>query len=219
MRLPIIAVTVSFLLLSCASPVKKVRYGHEGLRAPCPEKVYMKVSFCPTKYAYSDRIQHLSKIKVINLENSRSITLSVRKNSRVRGLCIPKRYKRLMGGKERFKAKVLLLRCGENGVRRCPRYIRGYASWYGPKFHGRRTASGIRFNMHDYIAAHRTLPLGTVLLVKNLKNGKSVKVKVLDRGPYVRGRHLDLSRAAAEKLGMFGDGVIPFVAEVIRCGG
>jgi len=58
-----------------------------------------------------------------------------------------------------------------------------------------------------------------VLLVKNLKNGRTVKVKILDRGPYVRGRELDLSYAAARKLGMISEGVIPFVADVIRCGG
>ncbi len=208
---------VILLVLSCAPRVKTARY--KDLNAPCPRVTYMKVTYCPTKYAYSDRLQHLSRIKVTSLETGRSITLSVRVNKRIKGLCIPKKYKPLMSRGKSFRAKVRVLRCGENGIKRCPRYIRGYASWYGPKFHGRKTASGTRFNMHDYIAAHRTLPLGTILLVKNLKNGKTVKVKILDRGPYVKGRQLDLSYQAAKKLGMFKDGVIPFVAEVIRCGG
>ncbi len=210
---------LALMMASCAPPTGRVRYEYEGLKAPCPREITMTVRYCPTRYAYSDRIQHLSKIRVVSLDTGRSLTISVRKNASVRGLCIPAKYRHFMSKGSSFRARVRVLRCGENNVKRCPKYIRGYASWYGPKFHGRKTASGARFNMHDYIAAHRTLPLGTILLVKNLKNGKTVKVKVLDRGPFVRGRQLDLSRAAAEKLGMFGDGVIPFVAEVIRCGG
>jgi len=213
----VIFLIVVFLIASCAPTVKTVRYG--DLSAPCPESVVLRVSYCPTRYAYSDRIQHLSRVKVISLETGKSVTISVRMNRRVRGLCIPKRFRSFMGGGRTLRARVKVLRCGENGVRRCPKRLRGYASWYGAKFHGRRTASGTRFNMHDYVAAHRTLPLGTVLIVRNLKNGRSVKVKILDRGPYVKGRHLDLSYAAAKKLGMLNDGVIPFVAEVVRCGG
>ena len=86
---------------------------------------------------------------------------------------------------------------------------RGYASWYGPKFHGRRTASGEVFNMYSLTAAHRTLPLGTYVRVTNLKNGRSVVVKINDRGPFVRGRIIDLSYAAARRLGMVRDGVVP----------
>ena len=205
------------VILSCAPRTVVVR--QEGLRAPCPEEIYMVVRYCPTRFAYSGRLQHLSKIRIESLETGKRLTLSVRVNKSVRGLCIPKKYKGFMSKGSSFRARVRVLRCGENGVRECPETIQGYASWYGPKFHGRRTASGNRFNMHDLIAAHKTLPIGTVLLVKNLKNGKSVKVKVLDRGPYIKGRELDLSYGAAKKLGMFGDGVIPFIAKVIRCGG
>ncbi len=214
----VILLIVVFLIASCAPPVKTVRYG-DTLSAPCPESVVLRVSYCPTRHAYSDRIQHLSRVRVISLETGKSVTLSVRMNKRVKGFCVPKRFRRLMGGGESVMARVEVLRCGENGVRKCPKRLRGYASWYGAKFHGRKTASGTRFNMHAYVAAHRTLPLGTVLIVRNLKNGKTVKVKVLDRGPYVKGRHLDLSYAAAKKLDMLNDGVIPFVAEVVRCGG
>lgn len=77
----------------------------------------------------------------------------------------------------------------------------GTASWYGKKFHGRPTASGEIFDMYKISAAHKTIPLGTYILVVNKMNGKKIKVKVNDRGPFVKGRVLDLSYAAAKKLG------------------
>ena len=76
----------------------------------------------------------------------------------------------------------------------------GLASWYGREFHGRLTASGERFNMNEYTAAHKTYPFGTILLVKNLDNGKKIKVRINDRGPYKEGRIIDLSYASARKL-------------------
>jgi peptidoglycan lytic transglycosylase len=83
----------------------------------------------------------------------------------------------------------------------------GLASWYGGKFHGRLTSSGEVFNTNELTAAHRTLPFGTVVKVTNLDNGKSVLVKINDRGPFVGGRIIDLSRAAAVQLGMIDSGV------------
>jgi rare lipoprotein A len=83
----------------------------------------------------------------------------------------------------------------------------GVASWYGPGFHGRRTASGERFDQNDLTAAHRKLPLGTEVRVTNLENGRSITVEINDRGPYVKGRVIDLSKAAARRLGMVEDGV------------
>ncbi len=85
-------------------------------------------------------------------------------------------------------------------------YQTGEASWYGREFHGRVTASGERFNMNEYTAAHRTLPFGTVVMVKNLDNGKSVQVRINDRGPYKKNRILDLSYAAAKDLDMISSG-------------
>ena len=82
----------------------------------------------------------------------------------------------------------------------------GGASWYGPGFHGRRTASGERYDMHALTAAHRTLPFGTVVRVRSLVNGRQVDVRISDRGPFVRGRVIDLSRAAAAELQMLGLG-------------
>jgi rare lipoprotein A len=80
----------------------------------------------------------------------------------------------------------------------------GVASWYGPGFHGRRTASGERFNTHALTAAHKTLPFGTCVRVTNKNTGRSVVVRVNDRGPFVAGRVIDLSRAAANAIGMGG---------------
>jgi rare lipoprotein A len=92
----------------------------------------------------------------------------------------------------------------------------GRASWYGPGFHGRRTASGERFDQNRLTAAHRKLPLGTRVTVTNLANGRSVRVEINDRGPYIRGRMLDLSKAAARRLGMVRDGVVRVRIEATR---
>jgi rare lipoprotein A len=84
----------------------------------------------------------------------------------------------------------------------------GYASWYGKAHQGRLTTSGEIYDMYKLTAAHPALPMGTRLHVTNLKNGRSVSVRVNDRGPFVDGRILDLSYAAARKLGVIGDGVV-----------
>lgn len=83
----------------------------------------------------------------------------------------------------------------------------GGASWYGPGFHGRKTASGTKFNENAMTAAHKTLPFGTVVKVTDQRTGKSVKVTINDRGPFHKGRIIDLSKAAAAKLGTKNAGV------------
>jgi len=80
----------------------------------------------------------------------------------------------------------------------------GKASWYGPGFHGRRTASGEVFNTHSLTAAHKTLPFGTNVRVTSRATGRSVVVRINDRGPFVRGRIIDLSRASARAIGLAG---------------
>jgi rare lipoprotein A len=90
----------------------------------------------------------------------------------------------------------------------------GLASWYGRAHHRKRTASGERFDMHGMTAAHRRLEFGTVVRVVNLENGRSVKVRINDRGPYVRGRVIDLSSRAADALGIKGEGVARVRLEV-----
>lgn len=82
----------------------------------------------------------------------------------------------------------------------------GVASFYGRRFHGRLTANGERFDMGAMTAAHKTLPFGSLVRVTNPRNGRSVTVRINDRGPFVRGRHIDLSRAAAQRIGMIGQG-------------
>ncbi|MBI2209756.1 MAG: septal ring lytic transglycosylase RlpA family protein [Deltaproteobacteria bacterium] len=94
----------------------------------------------------------------------------------------------------------------------------GIASWYGPGFHGRPTASGVIYNQNDLTAAHQTLPLGTRVMVTNLANGRSAEVTINDRGPFAKGRIVDLSYAAARTLGMIGPGTIPVRIEVIDSG-
>lgn len=91
------------------------------------------------------------------------------------------------------------------------------ASFYHGYFHGKQTASGIRFNNYNEMhAAHKTLPFGTRLRVTNLANGRSIIVKIVDRGPYIRGRELDLSVAAAQKLGYVNNGTAKVFYEIIE---
>ena len=95
---------------------------------------------------------------------------------------------------------------------------KGLASWYGKAHHGRLTASGERFDMHALTAAHRTLPFGTVVRVTNLRSGKSVNVRINDRGPFRRGRIIDLSYEAARKLGFVSRGATQVKITVVDRG-
>jgi rare lipoprotein A len=92
----------------------------------------------------------------------------------------------------------------------------GVASWYGEEFHGRPTSSREVYDMNDLTAAHRTLPFGTYVMVTNLENDRSVVVRVNDRGPFVKGRIIDLSFAAARVLGLVGPGTARVRLEVLR---
>ncbi len=83
----------------------------------------------------------------------------------------------------------------------------GIASWYGDDFHGRPTSNGETYDMHSMTAAHKTLPMNTVLLVQNLENNKEIIVRVNDRGPFVKGRIIDLSYSAAKRLNIVGKGI------------
>ena len=86
---------------------------------------------------------------------------------------------------------------------------KGLASWYGPGFHGKTTANGEKYNMHAMTAAHKTLPFGTLVRVRNLENNREVVVRINDRGPFVRGRIIDLSNASAQAIGLDVRGVGP----------
>lgn len=95
---------------------------------------------------------------------------------------------------------------------------KGNACWYGDEYRGRLTASGERFDPEAFTAAHRKLPFNTIVLVKNLRNDRSTKVRINDRGPFVSGRLIDLSKAAARQLDMIHEGVVPVRVEVLRVG-
>ena len=93
--------------------------------------------------------------------------------------------------------------------------IYGVASWYGGDFHGRTTASGERFNMYAYTAAHKTLPFGTIVRVTNLRNDRQTVVRINDRGPFARGREIDVSYKAACDLGMLETGLEKVRIEIL----
>jgi rare lipoprotein A len=97
-------------------------------------------------------------------------------------------------------------------------YQKGYASWYGREFHGRKTASGEKYDMNKLTAAHKTLPFGTKILVKNLENDNTISVTVNDRGPYRDNRILDLSYAAAKKLGIVASGEAKVGIKIVKNG-
>ncbi len=110
-----------------------------------------------------------------------------------------------------------------NGVRYVPHADPDYnavgmASWYGRRFHGRRTASGARFDMTGMTAAHKTLPFGTRVRVTNLQNGRSVVLTINDRGPFKRGRVIDVSRHGAEHLDFVQAGTARVRVEVVKTG-
>jgi rare lipoprotein A len=120
--------------------------------------------------------------------------------------------------RQTFSVQVLigLTLLGTFGCSKEPTHtLQGVASWYGYPHHGRLTASGRRFDMYELTAAHRTLPLGTRLRVTNLSNGRSVTVTITDRGPFVKGRVIDLSYAAARRIDMIGPGTAPIQLEIL----
>ncbi len=94
----------------------------------------------------------------------------------------------------------------------------GLASWYGKPFHGRLTANGEVYDMYKISAAHKTLPLGSTVRVTNRNNGKSIVVRVNDRGPFVKGRIIDMSYGGAKALGMVAEGVVPVRVETLTLG-
>ncbi|MCF3110008.1 septal ring lytic transglycosylase RlpA family protein [Niabella sp. CC-SYL272] len=107
--------------------------------------------------------------------------------------------------------RMLLLFLLLLGLFSCSRKISetGKASYYADRFSGRKTASGAVFRQNKRTAAHPSLPFGTIVKVTNLKNGRKVKVRINDRGPFVQDRIIDLSKKSARKLGMLSDGVVP----------
>ena len=112
------------------------------------------------------------------------------------------------------KVLIVILCCFASNLN--AQTLTGKASYYGGAFHGRKSASGKIYDMYKYTCAHKSLPFGTMLKVTNKENGKTVTVEVTDRGPYVEGRIVDLSVAAAKDLDMMKSGVVDIEAEIIK---
>ena len=134
--------------------------------------------------------------------------------------CSQKRYHT---SKARYKATMRPYTV--HGKRYRPTYVRvgdtmrGISSWYGPNFHGHQTSNGERYNMYGLTAAHKTWPMDTMVRVQNLKNGKSVVVRINDRGPFVSGRILDCSYAAGKAIGLDKSGIAPVKLTVLGFAG
>lgn len=127
--------------------------------------------------------------------------------------------RRLAAGLALTLVLALLAGCAGAIAKRPPQpgaTLTGVASWYGPNFHGRRTANGERYDMHRLTAAHQSLPFNTLVEVRNLDNGRTVVVRINDRGPFRKRRVIDLSRAAAEALEMIGSGVAKVELKILR---
>ena len=121
---------------------------------------------------------------------------------------------RLTGALALLAACAVLAGCSSRSSSSAPSYDeKGEASYYAHKFHGRTTANGETYDMYKMTAAHRTLPFGTRVRVTNLSNGRKVDLKINDRGPFVDGRIIDVSYAAARKLDMIQSGVVPVRVE------
>jgi rare lipoprotein A len=118
-----------------------------------------------------------------------------------------------------FSADWLVASQRKSGGRTAPLIQTGLASWYGKDFKGGKTASGERYDPEQMTAAHRTLPFGTIVRVINLRNSKNVTVRITNRGPVVRDRIVDVSRAAARKLDMMKSGVSRVRIEVVQRAG
>lgn len=138
-------------------------------------------------------------------------------NSTQDALTVVNRLRRILGGAEPIAAIANAPKTQTIGAGvKVQRTMQGRASWYGPGFHGRRTASGEPFNQYALTAAHKTLPFGTRVRVTNLRNGRSVIVRINDRGPYSHGRIIDLSKGSAQQIGLVSSGVATVKLEVLN---
>lgn len=146
---------------------------------------------------------------VLNIDASAKSQKTVKKISKKKQTITKKTSRTIKASGEDAERSLWLKRAGNSQI------LTGKASWYGKDFHNKKTASGVKYDMHTFTAAHRTLPIGTVVKVTDQANGKSVMVTINDRGPFVHGRIIDLSYAAAKKLGLENRGVGKVALEVI----
>ena len=172
------------------------------------------VRWNPDEKAYAIEVKGEKLVPI----DDRTILPDTTRNSAEDALQATNRLRRLMGNAPPLKEiagqpqerKIAQFSLGPIRLR-----MTGVASWYGPGFHGRRSASGEVYNQNAMTAAHRNLPFGTNVQVTNLNNGRSVIVRITDRGPFVRGRVIDLSAAAARVLGVMQSGVAPVQLNVL----
>ena len=120
--------------------------------------------------------------------------------------------------KSNFKKKANKIRGSSKSNKKHRKVIKGVSSYYAEDFHGKLTANGEVYDMYGLTAAHKTLPLNTIVRVTNLSNSKSVILRINDRGPYVKGRILDCSYGAAKKLGFIAQGITKVRIELIEIG-
>jgi rare lipoprotein A len=176
----------------------------------------IKVSWNKTTKSYSIKFQEEELVNI----NEKTILPDTTENLETDALQATNRLRRLLGNAAPLK-EVAGKPKGQktSPVARAKHHrkgFRGLASWYGPKFHGRRTANGEKFNQHALTAAHRSFPFGTKVKVTNVRNGRSVIVRINDRGPFSGGRIIDLSRGAAKILGLLGSGTAPVTIQILR---
>ena len=120
--------------------------------------------------------------------------------------------------KNKYKKQDNKKKNNKSSFNKSKKVYKGISSFYGPKFHGKLTANGEIFDMYGVTAAHKEFPFNTVVRVTNVNNGKSLIIRINDRGPYVDGRILDCSFGAAKKLGFVGDGTAPVKIEILEWG-
>ncbi len=176
----------------------------------------LKVSWEPQRQAYSITFGQEELIKV----DRQTILPDTTNNLAADALQATNRLRRLMGNASPLtqiagKSPESLAQAAQAITGKVKSNRKGMASWYGPGFHGRRTANGERYNQHGMTAAHRSLPFGTRIRVINLRNGRSVVVRVNDRGPYSGRRIIDLSAGAARAIGLVGSGIGPVQLEIL----
>ena len=120
--------------------------------------------------------------------------------------------------KNKYKKQDNKKKNNQSSFNKSKKVYKGISSFYGPKFHGKLTANGEIFDMYGVTAAHKEFPFNTVVRVTNVNNGKSLIIRINDRGPYVDGRILDCSFGAAKKLGFVGDGTAPVKIAILEWG-
>ena len=135
------------------------------------------------------------------------------------GGCTPKKKRYKKASKATMRTYCVRGKTYSPSYVRVGQKMRGISSWYGPKFHGKMTSNGERYNMHARTAAHKTWPMNTMVKVTNLQNGKSTIVRINDRGPFVRGRIIDCSYTAGKEIGLDRMGIARVQIEVLGFAG